>query len=86
MGIGLDVESTELFMAAATLPKALLSEPEFKLLLLPEEPVFVLTLPVIVVALDTDVESEFRLEPPSWLWFLPAAAAKEVAAYWLLGS
>lgn len=67
MGMGLDVESIELFMAAATLPKALLSEPEFKLLLLPEEPVLVLELPVIVVAVDTDVESELRLDPPSWL-------------------
>ena len=65
--MGLDVESIELFMAAATLPKALLSEPEFKLLLLPEDPVLVLELPVIVVAVDTDVESELRLDPPSWL-------------------
>jgi hypothetical protein len=36
------------------------------LLLLPEEPpVFVLTLPVMVVALDTDVEREFREDPAS---------------------
>ena len=67
MGIGLEVESTVLFMAAATLPKALLSEPAFMLLLLPDDPVLVLTLPVMVVALETDVESELRLDPPSWL-------------------
>jgi len=55
-----------LLIAAATLPKALLSEPEFMLLLLPEEPpVFVLTLPVMVVALDTDVERELRVDPAS---------------------
>ena len=69
-GIGLDVESTALPIAA-TLPKALFvtSEPEFRLLLLPPpvaEPVFVLELPLRVVELDTaDVESELRLEPPS---------------------
>jgi hypothetical protein len=57
------------------------------LLLLPEEPpVFVLTLPVMVVALDTDVEREFRVDPASWPWFLPAAAANDDAAYWLFGS
>ena len=70
MGIGLDVESAA-FIAAATLPKALLSEPELMLLLVPDDPAFVLvpvTLllpPAMVTALDTDVESEFRLDPPS---------------------
>ena len=71
MGIGLDVESAA-FIAAATLPKALLSEPELMLLLVPaDDPAFVLVPvalllpPAMVTALDTDVESEFRLDPPS---------------------
>ena len=70
MGIGLDAESAA-FIAAATLPKALLSEPELMLLLVPDEfafvlvPVTLLLPPAMVTALDTDVESEFRLDPPS---------------------
>ena len=55
------------------------------LLLLPEDPVFVLTLPLRVVALEIDVESELSDDPPSLFLFHPAATAREVAAYWLPG-